>query len=82
MPMTNNERQAAYRAKRPTAGDNGERRLATIVTSATHYALGRLAKQQGVTRRAILEMLIQVADNQILASLDDDEVDEYLRVTA
>jgi hypothetical protein len=82
MAKTNTERQARYRATRNSAGENGERRLATIVSTATHCALGRLARQQGVTRRAIIEMLIQSADVQISDSLDSAEADEYFKVTA
>ena len=45
MTTTSAERQQAYRAKRPFAGDNGERRLQSWVSTATALALGRLARR-------------------------------------
>lgn len=41
MPQTTAERQKAYRAKRPFAGDNGERRLSIWLTTAAALAIER-----------------------------------------
>lgn len=76
---TTKERQAEYRKKRPTSGDNGERRINTWVVTKASLALERLAGHYGVTKRAMLERLIIGADQQIINSLDIDseEWDEY-----
>jgi len=51
MAQTAAQRQAHYRARR-NDGD-GERGINTWVTSATDYALDRLARHHGITRRTI-----------------------------
>jgi hypothetical protein len=81
MTKTAAQRQAEYRARR-NDGD-GERRINTWVTISTHFALNRLAKRHGVTRRQILEQLIGDADAAILRSLELDtpEWDLYFGVT-
>lgn len=84
MTKTLAERQAEYRKRRPTSGENGERRINTWVTAHAYLALERLAKRDGITKRAMLENLIQSADDQVLSILDPDskEWDEYFNVTA
>jgi hypothetical protein len=77
MTTTSAERQQAYRAKRPFAGDNGERRLQSWVTTATALALGRLARRAGTTQRTVLEQLIQDADRAVTQGMNDDEFDHY-----
>ena len=67
---TTAERQAAYRQRRPTAGENGERRINTWVSTGAVLALNRLSRHHGVTRRHILEQLITAADAEITAALD------------
>ena len=77
------ERQAAYRQRRPTAGENGERRINTWVTTRTMLALARLAQRYGVTQRDMLERLITAADDEITAKLipDAPEWTAYFTVT-
>jgi hypothetical protein len=84
MARTAAERQAAYRTKRSTAGDNGDRRLNTWVTTGAALALSRLAHRYGVTQREMLERLIIAPDQQIIDSLEPGTVDweQYVRVTA
>lgn len=77
MTTTSAERPQAYRAKRPFAGDNGERRLPSWVTTSTALALGRLARRAGTTQRAVLEQLIQNADRAVTQGMSDDEFDHY-----
>lgn len=72
MAKTAAERQAAYRARRPIAGGNGERRLNTWVSTGTHLALERIATRDGVTQRQVLERLICVEDDRILAGMAPD----------
>lgn len=81
---TTAQRQADYRQRRPAAGDNGERRLNTWVSTAAALALKRLARRSGVSQRAMLEQLITEADEQVLASIgidDDKQWAEYFNVT-
>ena len=81
MPKTSRERQAAYRSRRQDG--EGEYRLNTWISSQASFALGRLARHQGLSRRAVLEQLVIAADQAILDSLDLDtpEWDLYLGVT-
>lgn len=77
MATTSAERQRAYRAKRPCAGENGERRLQVWVSTATALALARLARHVGVTRRAFLEELILDADRITTRAMSDEAFDQY-----
>ena len=79
MAKTAAQRQQAYRNSRPMAGNNGERRLNTWVSTATALALARLSRRYGVTNRKMLERLIKDADEQAMATLELDsaEWDEY-----
>ena len=72
MATTPAQRQAAYRARRHNAGPdgNGERRLNTWLTTEASLALARLARRYGVTQREILEQLVTVEDNRILATME------------
>jgi len=79
---TTAQRQAAYRQRRPEAGDNGERRLNTWISTASALALKRLAQRDGVSQRAMLEKLIIDADDQVLSDIHDDaQWAEYFGVT-
>jgi hypothetical protein len=64
------ERQAAWRNRRASAGENGERRINTWISTGAALALARLARHHGLTQRAILERLIAVADDTVTAELD------------
>ena len=83
MAKTAAERQAAYRERRAEAGQNGERRLNTWVSTGSSLALDRLAKRYGVTKREMIERLVLEADQKIVGSLDPDsrEWEEYFSVT-
>lgn len=87
MAKTAAERQKEYRARRPEAGDNGERRLNTWVTTGAYLTLERLAFRYGVTKREMLERLIKAEEEKVLSTMgpDDAEYDAYLerkKVTA
>lgn len=60
MGMSNAERQAEYRARRPLAGPggNGERRVNTWVSTEAALALERMSRRYGVTKKEMLEKLI------------------------
>lgn len=83
MGKTGAERQAAYRKARAKAGENGERRINTWVSTSASLALARLSARYGVTRREMLERLILASDQQIVSSLDPDTDDwkKYFMVT-
>lgn len=66
------ERQAAYRQRRPTAGENGERRINAWVATGAALALTRLARREGIPQRVMLERLILAADAAITATLEPD----------
>jgi hypothetical protein len=74
MAQTTAQRQAAYRARRATAGKdgNGERRLDMWVSTEADLALARLAQRYTVTKRQMLERLITRADDAIVRKLDPD----------
>lgn len=85
MAKTAAQRQAAYRAKRAFAGNdgNGERRLNVWLSTESALALERLAKRYAVTKREMLEKLIRQADGEIVKSLilDSPQWDDYFGVT-
>jgi hypothetical protein len=85
MAKTAAERQAAYRANRPFAGQNGngERRMNTWIDTKAALALARLANRYGVTQREMIERLIMTVDDEIVAGLELDTQDwnRYFNVT-
>lgn len=85
MTKTAAQRQADYRARRPLQGKdgNGEQRLNTWIDTRAHLALTRLAARYCVTKRELLERLINNEDQRILATieLDSPEWDRYFKVT-
>lgn len=82
MATTNAQRQQAYRAGRARAGDNGERRINTFVTTSAAIGLKRLAKHHGVTQREMLERLIEDADKAVSGPMDDAQFEQYLSGSA
>ena len=81
MAKTAAQRQAAYRTRRPHAGEdgNGERRLNLWISTHTALAIERLARRYCVTKREIVERLVTAMDDRIIATLDIDapEWDQY-----
>ena len=75
MAKTAAQRQADYRSRRATAGDNGERRINTWVSTRAALALARLAQHYGLSRRELLERLVLAADEGIASGLDPDLVE-------
>jgi predicted RNA polymerase sigma factor len=74
MAKTAAERQAAYRAKRPYGGDdgNGERRLNLWLSTRADLAIERLARRYCVTKRQIIERLVIAEDDRVSATIDFD----------
>ena len=88
MGMTNAERQAEYRRRNARAGLDADltdreplARINTVVDVPTAAALTRLAAHHGLTKRAMLEQLIEQAEAQIVTSGDTD-TSTYYAVTA
>ena len=77
MARTTAQRQAAYRARRATAGNdgNGERRLSTWVSTEADLALERLARRYAGTKREMLERLVLRADAAIVRRLEPDSAE-------
>ena len=73
MAMSSAERQEMYRSRRSTAGENGERRLNTWISTGAALALKRLAAHHGKTQRQILDNLLLNAEEDILHQLRRDE---------
>lgn len=66
MAKTVAERQAAYRDRRATAGDNGERRINTWVDAGVALALDRLAKHHKLSKRETLERVLLKAYGELV----------------
>ena len=85
MAKTTAQQQAAYPARRSHAGNdgNGQRRLALWLGTAAALALARLAKRYCVTKREMMERLLNAADGDVLDTLelDSPEWEAYFRVT-
>lgn len=83
MAKSASERQAEYRARRPTAGDNGERRLNLWISTGSALALDRLARRYCVTKQEMIEKLLRIEDERVTASIDLDstEWDAYFGST-
>ncbi len=81
MAKTTAERQAAYR-RRSQIGD-GYYRLNGWINMQAYFALGRLARRYGVTRREMIERLVVAEDDRIRSGIDLDtpEWDAYFGVS-
>ena len=68
------ERQAAYRARRSSAGadGNGERRVSMWLSTGAALALARLARRYGVTQRELVETMVLAEDGRVLATMGVD----------
>ena len=79
MGMTNAQRQAEYRRRNARAGldpDLADReplaRLNTVLDVSSAAALTRLATHYGLSKRAMLEQLIDQAEHDLVTSRDAD----------
>ncbi|WP_026596672.1 RepB family protein [Methylohalobius crimeensis] len=76
MALSDAERQRRYRDKR-VAGRGGERRINLFVGESAWHALNRLAKHYGVTKRAMLERVIEAEDERVSDALPEPELEDY-----
>jgi len=74
MAKTAAQRQAAYRARRPHSGHdgNGERRLSVWIETGASLALARLARRYAVTQQTLIEQLVVAENERILAGIEPD----------
>lgn len=74
MAKTVAERQAAYRARRDTAGvdGNGQRRVSMWLSTGAALAMARLASRYGVTQRELVEKMLLAEDERVLGTLSID----------
>ena len=81
MAATSAQRQAAYRQR---AKHKEVKRLNLWIDMSAAGALARLARREGVSQRAMIERLVNQADDAVYASLDLDSPEwrEYEGVTA
>jgi hypothetical protein len=86
MAKTPAQRQAEFRAKRPSAGadGNGQRQLNTWLDTGAALALERVANRYSVTKRQLLERLIREEDDRILQAieLNSKEWNDYFQLPA
>ena len=77
MRKTSTQRQAEYKARRQE-GD-GEKKLSMWVSTSCTFAIGRLAKHHGLTKRQIIMMLVAEADSAVVKKIEIDtpEWDAY-----
>jgi len=61
------------RPPRPEDADSGERRLSLTMNGTRLFALERLVAHFGLSRRAVIERLVDWADDTLSRSLYDDE---------
>ena len=75
MAKTVAQRQADYRARRYAAGprQNGERRLNMWISTSASLALARLSAKEGVSKRFIIQQLIEAADQKYIDVLAPDD---------
>lgn len=64
LPLSGAQRQAAYRQRREEG--EGDRRLNTWISTQAHFALERMARRTGVTKRGFLEACLIQAENELL----------------
>jgi len=84
MAKTAAQRQADYRQRRINSGPSadGDRRLNTWISTGASLALARLAAHDGVSKRIIIERLVESADQKLIDSLELDtkEWNDYFAV--
>jgi len=75
MAKTAAQRQAEYRDRRATAGENGERRINTWVSADAALALDRLARHHKLSKREVLERMLCAEDEGVSSGLDPDSAE-------
>ncbi|EMF7742177.1 hypothetical protein V4G73_000694 [Salmonella enterica] len=79
MALSNKERQKQYRNSRFNRGELGDSRINTFVTFEAANNLKRLSEYYNLSKRQILELLINTANQKLIDNLEMDspEWDKY-----
>ncbi|ENZ9960183.1 hypothetical protein ACFLJF_005875 [Salmonella enterica] len=72
MALSNAEKQKRYRNNKRLRGDLGDIRINTFVTFRAGHGLDMLSKYYGLTKRQVLELLIEIANQKLIDSLEID----------
>lgn len=77
MAKSTPERQAAYRARQDSEGEdgNGQLRVSMWLGTSAALALARLANRYGVTQRVFVETTLVVEDERFLSTMAIDTPD-------
>jgi hypothetical protein len=77
MPLTNAQRQAAYRVRHLKDADGLGERLNMVVSVDAKNQLQRLASCYGVTQRQLIERVLADAQREVLNKLDSERANAY-----
>ncbi|ELG3532031.1 hypothetical protein RN068_001783 [Salmonella enterica] len=72
MALSNKERQKQYRNSRNSRGELGDSRINTFVTFEAANNLKRLSEYYNLSKRQILELLINTANQKLIDNLEID----------
>jgi predicted DNA-binding ribbon-helix-helix protein len=76
MPLTNAEKQRAYR-ERHLGIRGGKTRIQLILSTSTRAQLERLARRKGYTVTALIEELVASAERRVTAKLSGKALKGY-----
>jgi hypothetical protein len=76
MPLTNAEKQRAYR-ERHLGIRGGKTRIQLFLSTGTRAQLGRLAHRKGYTVTALIEELVAGAERRVTAKLSAKALKAY-----
>lgn len=72
MAKSNSERQKEYRKNRYNRGDLGDSRINTFVVFEAANNLSRLSRYYNLSKRQVLELLINTASQKLIDSMEVD----------
>jgi hypothetical protein len=76
MPLTNAEKQRAYR-ERHLGTRGGKTRIQLFLSTGTRAQLGRLARRKDYTVTALIEELVASAERRVTAKLSGKALKAY-----
>ncbi|ASD85732.1 hypothetical protein QRI27_003195 [Salmonella enterica] len=77
MALSNKERQKQYRNSRFNRGELGDSRINTFVTFEATNNLKRLSEYYNLSKRQVLELLINTANQKLIDNLEIDSPEWY-----
>lgn len=77
--MNNAERQKKYR---DNASKNNLYKINTVISGDIYFCLDRIARRYGITKRKVIENLLDKENNRIVKKLETDtpEWNEYFNI--